>query len=173
MTEERVEQFVVELTAVQPRLYAYIVSLTGDQSRARDILQETNLVLWRKVEEFTLGTNFAGWACKVAHYRVLAARRDSAREKVFFSSELLDCLACDLAGRAERFDGRREALQVCLAKLPDRQRDLISRRYTEGLSLRSIAKTLGRTADSVATSLLRIRVALQQCVKRREAMERG
>ena len=42
------ERFVTSLTDSQDLLYAYILSLFPDVDLARDVLQETNLVLWRK-----------------------------------------------------------------------------------------------------------------------------
>ena len=49
---DKSEQFVRHLTENQNRLYGYVYSLLGDHSRAADVVQETNLVLWRKVGEF-------------------------------------------------------------------------------------------------------------------------
>ncbi|MDF1745393.1 MAG: sigma factor, partial [Gimesia sp.] len=46
---DNTEQFVQQLTENQNRLYGYVYSLLGDHSRAEDVLQETNLVLWRKI----------------------------------------------------------------------------------------------------------------------------
>jgi RNA polymerase sigma-70 factor, ECF subfamily len=40
-------EFVQLLTGSQSRLYAYICSLTGRAASARDILQDTNVVLRR------------------------------------------------------------------------------------------------------------------------------
>ena len=46
---ETTEKFVQRLTANQTRLYGYVYSLLADHSRTADVVQETNLVLWRKV----------------------------------------------------------------------------------------------------------------------------
>ena len=73
--KERGDEFIVHLTACQNRLYAYVFSLLPDRERRRDVLQETNLVLWRKSDQFMAGTDFGAWACKVAYFEVLAERR--------------------------------------------------------------------------------------------------
>ena len=49
------EQFVQLLTENQNRIYGYIYSLLGNFERSADVLQETNLVLWRKNSEFRMG----------------------------------------------------------------------------------------------------------------------
>ena len=54
MTDE--ERFCCEITGVQNILLSFVMSLVRDQHFARDIVQETNLVLWRKRDEFRLIT---------------------------------------------------------------------------------------------------------------------
>ena len=62
--EEREEQIVQQIAACQDQLFAYILTLVPHRDVARDILQETNLVLWRRREEFVPGTSFVAWASK-------------------------------------------------------------------------------------------------------------
>lgn len=170
-TDAQNERFIAELTAAQPRLYAYILSLVGNHTHADEILQETNLVLWRKLDEFDAETNFAAWACRVARYETLAFWRDASRETTFFSSELVEQLAADLTERQSGFDQRRGALRRCLESLSPKSRQLISQRYAEGLSVQAIADALSRTADSVATTLYRIRIALRDCIRAQERLQ--
>ena len=96
-TKEQIEQFVQQLTACQTMLYAYILMLLPSHDDADDVLQETNLVLWRKADEFVDGTEFGAWACRVAHFQVRAWLRDAQRDRHVFDPELLG----SLAGEAE------------------------------------------------------------------------
>ena len=59
-------QFVTLLTSHQGRLFAYVLSLVGDADQARDVMQETNAVLWQKSADFEIGTNFSAWMIKTA-----------------------------------------------------------------------------------------------------------
>ncbi|MCE9556371.1 MAG: RNA polymerase subunit sigma-70, partial [Planctomycetes bacterium] len=52
------ELFVRELTASQPRLRAFIFSLLPNRDAALDVLQDTNVVLWRKAATFEEGSSF-------------------------------------------------------------------------------------------------------------------
>ena len=54
-TQDPTEHFIQSLTESQNRLYGYIYSLVGDHHAAADVLQECNLVLWRKFGEFREG----------------------------------------------------------------------------------------------------------------------
>lgn len=170
--EEHDEQIVQLIAGHQDRLFAYVLTLAPDRTVARDILQETNLVLWRRRERFTAGTSFSAWAYKIAFMQVLAHRRDRGRDRhVFFSEQLMGQLAEEAQRDLEEISGRRAALQGCLAKLPDRQRWLIAQRYSSGSSIRVIAEMTGKTVGAIATAVYRIRNALRDCVTRTLAAE--
>lgn len=164
MSAESHENLVQLLTANQTRLYGFILTLLPDRERAKDVLQDTNLVIWRKAEEFQPGTNFWAWACKIARYRVLAYYRDAGRDLHVFDDSVLD----GVAAAAEEFSAdseRSSALLGCLKKLPSKQLALIEDRYTRGQSILAIAERKQQTAAAVKMALLRVRRVLLECVE--------
>jgi SAM-dependent methyltransferase len=83
------EEFVAELTAHQSSLRAFILSLMPGESDVDDVLQRTNITLWRKRETFTLGTNFRAWAFEVAKWNVRSTFKDKKRKHwLVFDEEL-------------------------------------------------------------------------------------
>jgi len=160
------EQFVAQLTAAQTAIHAYLMSLVLDPVEAEDLLQETNLMLWRKAEEFEAGTNFTAWACTIAHYKVREWRRSKARDRHEFNDALLDRVAARAQDRADEADQRRHALNHCLRKLAPDQREMIESRYGPGGSVSALAAALGRPAGSVSQTLYRIRQTLLECIRR-------
>ena len=52
------DQYFLAITAIQNRLHAYILSLLADPAAAQDVLQETNLVLIRKADNFQSDASF-------------------------------------------------------------------------------------------------------------------
>ena len=166
-----IEQYLQDVTHAQRGLYAYILSLVHDLAAADDILQETNLVLWRKRDQFEAGTNFRAWATRIAHFQVMAWRKTHAKEKLRFDDTLVDQLAGESAQRAERIDPRRRALAECLEKLPAKDRDLIRHRYASGQPVGELASRVGRTANAVYQALHRVRGALLNCIERATGLE--
>ena len=161
------------LEAHQPRLYGYILSLTGQSATAKDVLQETNLVLWRKAETFRPGTNFTAWAIRVAHFQVLSQRQRQRRDqsRLVFDDALMELMAGEseeeaLAqdNRTQALKVRAEALQDCLLKLPPRQRDLVRRRYLDGQSVAVLSEALGEPANRISQILFRARKGLLDCL---------
>jgi RNA polymerase sigma-70 factor, ECF subfamily len=161
------ERFVQHLANSQTWLYAYILILLGDPAAASDVLQEANLVLWRKADEYVDGTDFNAWARSVARFQVLAFRRDASRDRHVFDESLVNALADPAAESVAALDARRGALHFCLEKLGRRQRDLLHARYTEGNSIEAIAQGTGRTAGGVGMALSRIRQSLFDCIRGR------
>ncbi|MBI1370279.1 MAG: sigma-70 family RNA polymerase sigma factor [Planctomycetes bacterium] len=169
----RVDILVQRLTDAQPELFNYIVSLVPDVDLARDILQETNTVLWQKVEEYDPQTPFMAWACSVAKFKALSAARDRARDRHVFSAELMQRLADRMAESGATYDERViGAVGRCVDKLPQHQRQMIEMRYGPGGSVARLAESLNRSAASISTTLLRVRKTLGECIERELRVER-
>src|SRR5690606_38505458 len=101
ISQERSDVIVQLLTGEQHSLFRYITALIGDPDEAGNILQETNLVIWRKADDFTLGGNFGAWARSIALWQVKAWLRDRRRDRHVFSFELIRQLAERLGAFAD------------------------------------------------------------------------
>lgn len=163
------EEYIELLTGAQGPVFGYIMSLCHNHARARDILQETNLTLWRKAEEFEEGTNFTAWACRTAYFHVLNNRRKLSREQLVFDEDVLDYLAERQEERSDGTDDRIDSLRNCMAKLPEDQRKLVEQRYEPGASVQKLASSSGKSEGAISQSLYRIRATLQKCIEKNVA----
>ena len=163
------DEFVQLFTRHQRRLFLYILAQIANPVEAEEILQETNLVIWKKYDQFEPGTHFFAWSCRIARLEVLKFLDRRQRERARLGRELVEQLAEEAAADASRLEERRQALAACLGKLSPRDRKLIEQRYAPGESGKSLAEQLGRPANSVYQSLSRIRRMLFECINRRLA----
>lgn len=161
---ERVEAFVQLLGQNQRRIFLFVMSMVPNYSDAEEIIQETNLVLWREFDQFRPGTNFAAWACRVALNQTLAWRKRKRRDRLEFSEAFLQAVADEASAEADRLEERARLLARCIEKLPERHRVLLRFRYGEGRAVDAIGRDLGRSADAVYRTLSRIRHSLHECV---------
>ncbi|MCG8450903.1 MAG: sigma-70 family RNA polymerase sigma factor [Pirellulales bacterium] len=170
MSGDKDERFLALITQHQRTLYSYILSLVYRAQDAQDVLQETNLVLWRKKEKGLEVQDFRSWACRVAYIQVLAYRKRKVRDRLFFDCELLERLAkqSEELGPTSRY---LEALQACLLKLPKHSREMVVMRYDSPGSVACIAQATGRSAAAVSQALYRIRHRLLRCVRSSLALE--
>jgi RNA polymerase sigma-70 factor, ECF subfamily len=164
------EPFVRVLLANQGNIHAYITSLLGNLQQAEEILQETNVVLCRESDQFSTITDFTAWACRIAYFQVLKYRKQRQRDRHTFDDSLLNMVAEEAAPCARELGKRRRALDECMGKLSDLQRNLIMRRYGSNGSVQLVAREYGRSPGAISQSLYRIRSALLKCVERRTAM---
>lgn len=165
------EELVQLFTRSQRRLYLHILAQLGNPVDAEEALQETNLVIWRKSDQYRPGTNFLAWACQIANFEVKKLRERRGRDRLYFSDEFVQRISEETPGTGEEFEERRRALNECLRRLRPKDRELIQRRYAPGENGRSVAEFLGRPANSVYQSLGRIRRTLLECIRRRLAAE--
>ncbi|MCO6042827.1 sigma-70 family RNA polymerase sigma factor [Aeoliella sp. ICT_H6.2] len=161
------ERFIQLLTDEQPKLLNYIAMLLGDPHSARNVLQDTNLVIWRKSADFEMGTSFSAWTRKIAFWQVQAYVRDQKRDRHVFSDELL----AQLAGQEDEFvldeeDTRRIALRHCLPQLSRSHLDLIRQRYEEDTPIAVLAKRSGKSAPAIRMGLMRLRRVLLRCIQK-------
>ena len=155
--------FTGHLDSHQSRLLAYLLALTGNRTEAADLLQMTNLVLWRKADRFEEGTSFSAWAFQVARYEYLSWRQRKGRDRLVFDETLLQ--HAPQADAEEHGDAERHAaLDDCLPKLPDRQRDVITRRYLRGERVDAIGEAMGLPGNAVSQILWRARQNLLECI---------
>lgn len=160
------QEFVSQLTASKGRIRAFVVSLMPGSSEVGDVVQETNLTLWKSQARYRPGTNFLAWAFTIARLEVLHHRtRVKRRGHVLISDELLDMLANELPATDDH-DIYLNALEGCKSKLTENQRELIDIRYEPGKSLESYAQQTGRKASALRVSLMRIRTVLRECIER-------
>lgn len=156
--------FVQLLTKAQLGLLRYITTLVGDPETASNILQNTNLLLWQKADEFEPGTNFDAWATRIAYWQVMASVRDRKRDRHVFSEQLVVQLAED-AEEPRDMDLTINLLRSCLQDLKGSYRELVNMRYNLGLSIQQLSSRIGKSPSAVKGALLRARRSLRDCIE--------
>ncbi len=162
-------EYVRLLVANQRRIHGFIRTLLPFDTDADDVLQQASVTGWKKYEEVSgeiAGSSeaFVKWACAIARYEALKfSRKKNQSGRIVFSDLLIEELADGQENQSEYLELRNEALVQCVAKLPDRDRELLRRRYIAELSAKQIAAAVGRSVNNVYASLQRIRLALLRC----------
>lgn len=159
-------EFARQITEHQRSLFGYIYSLLGHDASSWDVLQETNMVLWKKQEDFKSGTNFKAWAFTVARFQVMAFVRDKKRSPVdVLTPELVEAFAGDAEEVSLEYEPRLLALRECRKDLTAKSSRLLDLHYKDGMSLDDVGKTIGLSANGVKQALFRARRALQVCIE--------
>ena len=161
------EELVSLLTSKQSDLLSYILSILPDREQAEEVLQATNLVIWRKANEYQPGSNFIAWAFQIARFQVMSHRERSDRSTVGYSQELMDELSQLAADRVMSRSSAemQDALLHCLEEIPERRRELIWMRYRDNFKIAEAAGHIGKSVDATQQLLRRLRLALMRCIE--------
>lgn len=165
-TNGRNEQFVKHWTRSEPRVFAYIYTLLPNWADAQDVLQETGVVLWQKLDDFTPGTDFVRWACRVAYFEVQKHRHRRHVRTLMLSESFVDLLAKRMSNSSEELQSLTDALGPCLEKLKTPERELVRSHYVLGATVESAAARTGRSTEAAYKSLQRVRRKLFDCIRR-------
>jgi RNA polymerase sigma-70 factor (ECF subfamily) len=159
------EEFVRLFVAHEGRLRAFIRTLLPTWADVDEVMQETSLVAWRKFGRFERGTNFMAWAATIARFEALDHLRRRGREQLVFSDAVADLMAEEAAQETDTLERQRRALDRCLAKLGETQRELLLLSYQPGARLHEVAARAGRSVQGHYKAVQRLRTRLLECIE--------
>lgn len=165
--ETRRQQFTRLWTDVQPAVAAYVRTAVRDPHAAKDIVQNTAIVLLNKFDQWDSSRRFLPWALGFAKFEVLAHSRDRGRDRLVFDESLLGAMADCWPDVQETVGRERTALRACIDALTAPAREMVRLRYLEELSIKQVAKQVCSTAGATRVALMRTRRQLLDCVSRR------
>jgi RNA polymerase sigma-70 factor (ECF subfamily) len=151
------EQLVRNVTRL---LFAHLYLKTRDSHRAEDLVQETLLLAWKRIETLQDSGSFRAWIIAIANsVYVDSLRRDSRRKRKAPPEDpaALES-ACDgglsPSARSEQADERQRVLSV-LQSMPDEYRQVLSLRYLSGADYQQISRQLALSNGSLRGLLQR------------------
>lgn len=162
------EAFAHALGPYLPMLYAYSRSICADHHVAEDVVQQTALIAYRKLNYLFPEVDFATWLKGIARREALSERRKSARHRSVVE-ELIESVYDDPT--EEAVGPEREALGECLKKLKGQSAEIVGAHYFDGQRLVEIARVRKLNCNTVRTVLHRARLALEECVRSKLSVE--
>lgn len=159
------DAFAELVAATHRQVRAHIAGMGVPWNDVDDLAQEVFLAHYARQDERPPGVAVVAWLKGVARNKVLHYWRRRGHAAAFLE-EVGDHLA-EAPGVADEPLGL-EALQRCLADLPEDARRLVRWHYADELTSAAIAERLDRPASTVRMHLVRIRDLLRECVRRRQ-----
>ncbi len=141
-----------------PRVKAFLMKAGADETTAEECAQDVMATLWRKAHMFdSARASVSTWIFTIARNR----RIDMIRREKRPEPEALPWGPEEEPGPAERVVLRQESerLTAALARLPDKQRELVERAYFGDLTHSEIAEATGLPLGTIKS---RIRLALEK-----------
>src|SRR3984957_16460588 len=151
---ERQRRFEAAYAAHHGPVLGYVLRRTASPDDAADVLAETFLTAWRRLEDMPREPQSRLWLYGVAR-RVLANHYRGERRR----SALADRLRADLAVgyQPPEVDGEQAQIAAAFRALPAADRELLTLSAWEGLDYGQIAVVLGCSRNAVRLRLFRAR----------------
>lgn len=158
---------------VQPhlsRLFAAGRRLTGNESDAEDLLQDTLFRAFRNREKFQLGTNLAAWLLKIQTNLFLNAVRQRKSRPPLVDIDIAEAFYREARNVDSPSSPRHLPLEECLddeviaalGDLPEDFRTVVSLAVFESFTYAEIAETVGCPIGTVMSRLYRGRRLLRE-----------
>ena len=153
---------------VQQDVRVFISILAPSSELVEEILQATLLKAFDILPKYELRGTFVQWLKGIAR-NLLRQELHSRGRHLSMAGRTLEALvaeACmtDLEKPAIEASEPDAALRECMDRLAPHARELIDRRYGQGLPLNRIAQQFKKPADTICVTLHRIRETLRQCL---------
>ncbi len=163
-SREATERLIFEQLVQETRddLLAYAMRRAANAEDAADVLSETYLIAWRKLEKIPPGDSARLWLFGVAANmlrRGAQRHRSSAALIERLASEPHETVDIESAGRE---DQTIRALRAGLASLPPRDREILTLTAWEGLTPKQIAVVTGLPTNVIRVRLHRARSRLRR-----------
>jgi RNA polymerase sigma factor (sigma-70 family) len=144
-------------------LVRYATRILHDAARARDVVQETLLALGAQPEAAldALRPRLAAWLFTVCRRKALNVLRAEGRLSPLDDAPPVVAPDPDPAAALQRSEDHGQLLAL-VARLPERQREVVRLRYQEGFSYEEIAAITEKTAGHVGVILHHALAALRR-----------
>jgi RNA polymerase sigma-70 factor (ECF subfamily) len=178
--------FELLLERYEDKVFRLAFRFVRNESDAKEILQDTFLTVWRKLDTFKGDSLFSSWVYRVAANTALMRLRSQKRHPQISTEDLppgfLDSYTAE---RREGYGGHlpspgenwakrpdeqlqsgelRQHIQAAVDALPELYRTVFLVRDVEGLSTEETAEMLNISVPTVKTRLHRARIALREAI---------
>lgn len=164
------EALKTELVDAIPNMRAFAISLCGNADRADDLVQETLVKAWSKLDTFQEGTNLKAWLLTILRNHYYSEFRKRRREV----PDTDGVYAARLASHPEQFGhlDMNEMLEA-LEQIPEDQREALVLVSAEGFAYEEAAEICGCAVGTIKSRVNRARTRLAELLQIESSNEFG
>ena len=173
MKHDDATRFTTHWIQAQPTVFAFVSAALSSYSDAEDVVQKVATVAIAKFSDYDESRPFVNWCIGLARFEILRYLRDRGTDRHRYVTDSLGAIVTAFEETAPDLDERRRALSVCLKQLTGRPREVLEKRYGDGLKTGAIAEAMRLAANSVSRILNRTYSSLRDCIGRKLTTEGG
>jgi RNA polymerase sigma-70 factor, ECF subfamily len=162
----RHEHFMRLFVQHEPQILRAIMVLVPQVADARDVLQETSVMLWQQFSAYDPQRPFVNWALGYARNFIRRHFRALERGKRI-SDVAIEVLLTASEKRAELLDQRADALATCLRRLPCESREILEGYYYQQQTVQDLSSRYAKSVEAIYKIIQRLRLVLLDCINQR------
>ena len=140
-----------------PRVYAYLVSRTGDRDSAEELTQQHFVAAVAQRHGFDGQSNSVTWLIAIARHKLADQFRERERAERRQLQLVVREIAVEESAAAWESADERDAILAALARLPAAQQAALLFSDLDDLPVREIARLLGRREGATQSLITRAR----------------
>jgi RNA polymerase sigma-70 factor (ECF subfamily) len=147
------------------RLVAFAMSLGVERETARDLVQDSFLVAYTKMDQFDSTRDFGAWMRGIVRHKYLhwiAKRRETPIDPALIGE--IDAFYAGWEDASYK-EGIFEHLKRCVARLPEILHQVVHEFYFRSSSCYDVAQTVDAEVATVRKRLERAREQLEACLR--------
>jgi RNA polymerase sigma factor (sigma-70 family) len=161
------ERFEAVFKANARSVLGYALRRVAQPADAADVVAETFLVAWRRMNDVPLGDDTRPWLLGVAR-RVMANQRRGQHRRIRLGEALAKQLRQELEFDDSRASAQSQLIAAALGHLDTGDREVLQLTAWEGLTPSQLAMTLSVPAVTVRSRLHRARRRLRKAIEKLE-----
>lgn len=157
------EAFETRVLPAKNKLYRFALRFLGNEEEAKDVVQEVLIRVWNGREQMNEIQNWEAWCMRITRNLSLDRIRSMNRKQTQPMEEAFHVLHQDLTPheKTEQHESM-QRINVLIASLPEKQRQVIHLRDVEGYTYNEICEMLELDMNQVKVSLFRARNAVRE-----------
>ena len=155
----------------QNALYAFIRLRVGNDEAAEEILNDTFMVAFKRPHRFDGTCEYRTWLIGIAKRLCSNWLRKHARVRQIEAEPLdethIETIPSDAITALQGLEAQelRDAMQICIDKLPERQREAIYWHWHQELKLAQVANHMACSEGTIKTQLYHARNKVMNCLR--------
>ncbi|MCM8543466.1 MAG: sigma-70 family RNA polymerase sigma factor [Lentisphaeraceae bacterium] len=164
--DKDIERFGELISEHQASVRACIRVMGIPEGYVDDVAQETFITAYKKQSEFDSSRSMRSWLLGIARNLVMNERRKKARRFRILNDHLTDLMIVHAVPVAEELQSteKLDAVKDCIDNLPERNREVINKKYEQGKTAALIAQEMQKDSSTVRHLIARIVTGLRKCV---------
>lgn len=161
------ESYGILFERYQNLVYRVALIMLADCDAANDAVQDVFLIGYRNLERLTNPSSFAAWIAGIARNVCKNIKRNGRKQSVSLDYLAEIGVEPGTSGNANHHNEERmSAIKKLVPKLPDKYREIVELRYTEGFSCKKIADFLNLSMSAVKSRLFYARRLILKMLKK-------